>query len=233
MATMTANEPQPVAPPQRLRWYQFSLLSLLLAFPVVAWCVGTGIQGTVLGAAIIAAVLLNIKRKRWAAAGVIAGFLVLSSIGVGNSVEVRLDTGDQRFLFWGIPTGGSRCLRPELRDRLLTLDDPEVPSQWVWCATQVGSNNADAMVFGFYRAAASWIEVDPAIAKLLIRDISTYVRTTHATHGLPECTSMLFPDVVERNDGRYQVVANWRNNPDVQWYLKSKGYVERSPTPPP
>jgi hypothetical protein len=224
--TMTASEPLPAAPPHKLLWYQYGLRSLLLAFPIVAWCLGTGIRGSVLAAAVIAMVFLLIKRRRWPAFGVFVAILVLSGLGLGDSVEVRLNTGDQRLLFWGVPIRSYRCLRPELRQRLLSLDDSEVPPQWVWCATKVGSNNADIMVFEFYRAVTAWVEIDPEIAKLVVRDIAKYLQTTHATHGLPDCNTMIWPDVVEQaDDGRYHVVPNWRKNPEVQWYLRRKGYV--------
>jgi hypothetical protein len=206
--------------------YQYTLRSLLLVFPLVAWCLGTGVHGALLAAAVIAVVFLPIKRRPWSAFGIVFAILVLSGLGVGYSVEVYLRTGDQRLLFWGVPVGTYRQLRPELRQGLVSLDDSEVPPQWVWCATRVGSNNADIMVLDFYRTATAWIEVDPEIAKLVVRDIAAYLQTTHATHGLPECNVMIWPDVAKRaTNGRYQVVPDWQKNPEVRRYLSRKGYV--------
>jgi hypothetical protein len=220
------NEPQDAAPAHKLSRYQYSLRALLLVFPVVAWCLGTGVPGTVLAGTVIAVAYLLIKRRNGLACAILVALLVLSGLGVGNSVVVYLPTGDQRLLFWGVPVMSYRCLKPEHRQGLLSLQDSEVPAKWVWCATQVGSNNADIMVFGFYRTATAWIDVDPEIAKLVVRDIANYLRTTHATHGLPECIAMIWPDVVERaSDGRYHVVADWQKNPEVQRYLSKKGYV--------
>lgn len=222
----TRAEPQDVAQVGGLGRYQYSLRILLLTFPIVAWCLGTGNGGLVFAGALGTAIFLFIKGRGWSALGIVLVFLGLSGAGAGDSVEVHLRTGDQRLLFWGIPIGSYRQLNAERRQALLSLNDPQIPSQWVWCATRVGSNNADIMVIGFYREATAWVEADPEIAKLVVRDIATYLQATHATHGLPECIAMIWPDVVEQtSDGKYRVVPGWRKNPEVQRYLSKKGYV--------
>ena len=157
----------------------------------------------------------NLRTILWVVLIIAAGFLFLSCLGVGTSVQVRLDTGDQRECFWGIPVW-YRPMLPEARKALLSLNDPQVPSRWVWCATQVGSNNADSMVFGFYHKASVWVEVNPEIAKLVIRDLANYMQTTHATHGLPDCHSMLWHGIVE----------DWEINENVQRYLTSREYKQ-------
>ena len=150
---------------------------------------------------------------------------MLSCLGLGETVEVRLDTGDRRFLFWGVPVA-LQSLPSEPRERLVSLQDPDVPKEWTWCATQVGTNHADAMVYGFYKNAAAWVEVDPEIAKLMVRDIAEYLQTTHGTHGLPGC-AILWPVVERDEEGRRHIVEDWQKNENVQYYLKSKGYTVR------
>jgi hypothetical protein len=78
------------------------------------------------------------------------------------------------------------------------------------------------MVRRFYCEAAVWADADREIAKFVLQDIADYVRTTHATHGLPRCTAMLWPDVIENREGRVRVNSNWKDNPEVQQYLASK-----------
>lgn len=97
----------------------------------------------------------------WAGA-IVVGLLILPLPGVGSSVSVRLDTGDQRIPFWGIPIN-SRPMREPARSALLTLDRPNAPRGWRWCAQQVGSNNADLMVYSFYTKATAWVDVDPKL----------------------------------------------------------------------
>jgi hypothetical protein len=199
---------------------------MLLTVPIIAVGLAFGIQGVVLASAIIGSLYFFIKRRTGPAFGIIGVFGFLSCLGVGNSVQVRVDTGDQRLCFWGIPAS-YRPMESESRKALLSLNDPQVPRRWVWCATKVGSNNADSMVYGFYYEAAAWVEVDPAIAKLVVRDLARYVQTTHATHGLPDCTSLIWPDVVDRRQPRAKVVEGWEKNQEVQAYLAARDYVRR------
>jgi hypothetical protein len=197
---------------------------MLLAVPVIALGVAFGIHSLILASAVIGALHFFVKRKIGPALFIVGGFVFLSCLGVGNSVQVRLDTGDQRLCFWGIPV----CYHPtesESRKALLSLDDLQVPRRWVWCATKVGSHNADAMVYRFYYEAAAWVEVDPEIAKLIVRDLAKYVQTTHATHDLPDCTLILV--VVDRRQPRAKVVEGWEKNQYVQAYLTARGYVRR------
>lgn len=153
---------------------------------------------------------------------VVSIFLV--AIDVGVSCQVRLDTGDRRYLFLIFPVGYGQ-MRSEAREALLSLNDSEVPKQWVWCARSVGSNNADIMVSSFYADAAAWVSVDPAIARAVVRDLARYLRTTHATHGLPECDCMLWPTITRGEDGRAKVPDEWQENAEIQGYLAAKGYA--------
>ncbi|WP_146585754.1 hypothetical protein [Posidoniimonas polymericola] len=197
---------------------------MLLAVTCVALGVAFGFAIVVLIAAALG-VVYSIRRRRadWAI-GIVVGLAVITSTGVGSSVQVRLDTGDQRVCYWGIPAY-YRLMPPEVRRTLASLEDEEAPNRWVWCATQVGSNNADAMVHRFYRCAAVWVSEDREVAKLIVRDLADYLRKTHATQGLPDCSPMLWPDVVEVGedfaDGT--VVVGWASMPEVQRYLAAKG----------
>jgi hypothetical protein len=204
--------------------FQIGFCALLVAIVVIVWCVATGIYGCILAATVVGIGFLLRRRRPKLAIGVGACFISLACGGVGTWVEVRLDTGDQRLLVWGMPFH-YESLQPELRQRLLSLNDPQIPKQWVWCATRVGTNNADYMVFRFYCKAVAWLEIDPEIAKLVVRDIAKYVQTTHGRRGAPECWSMLWRPIDCDNDDKCHVKKNWRDDPNVQSYLKSKGYT--------
>jgi hypothetical protein len=193
---------------------------LLLAEPVNPWFFVPGIRSAVLIGTLIGFVLLLKRNHLGLAFGVIAAFLLVTFMGFGYSVEFRLDTGDKRFLFWGVPFS-YRSTHPEIS----SLNDPEIPKRWVWSATQVGSNNADSMVSAFYRNAATWVEVDPQIAKLVVRDIAEYLQSTHATHCLPDCIAIIEPPIIVYENGKRHVVKDWENDPQVQLYLEKKGYA--------
>lgn len=205
--------------------FQFSLRSMLLVVPLLAVGFAFGFAVVVLIAA-LAGVVYSIRTKRfdWAL-GIIVCLAIITLTGVGWSVQVRLDTGDQRVCYWGIPAY-YRLMSPSARQALLSLDDDQVPHRWVWCATQVGSNNADAMVYRFYHDAAVWVGEDREVAKLIVRDLAAYLRKTHATKELPECTPIIWPDVIERGDDLNEatVIEGWASNPEVQRYLSTKGY---------
>lgn len=198
---------------------------LLLLFPAIALGLTFGIRSVIFVAAVFAT-LNYLRQREWGAAFGTAGTLtLLSLLGVGSAIQVRLDTGDQRFCFWGFPVM-TTPMQAESRQALLSLDDPEVPRRWVGCATDVGTNHAAAMVYCFYRDAAAWVDVDPQIARLILRDIARYLEATHALQGLPDCSSMLWLDTHQR----FHVPEGWEQNPQVQAYLAAKGYQPGQPT---
>ena len=137
-------------------------------------------------------------------------------------------TGYKRYLFLIFPIGYGQMLS-EAREALLSLNDSEVPKQWVWCAMSVGSNNADIMVSSFDADAAACVSVDPAIARAVVRDLARYLRTTHATHGLPECDCMLcrLSQGVRMDGQRCPTMAV---NAEIQGYLAAKGTPASRPS---
>jgi len=186
-----------------------------------------GVQPVALLTAILAAVYLLLKGKFTAALLIMAGVLALLCSGVAVTVQVRLDTGDQRALFCGIPYQYWPMHR-EVRDRLLSLRDPQIPSRWVWCAQQVGSNCPDAMIWSFYKKASAWVEVDRKIAALVVGDVVTYVATTHGRGGEITFSRMIWTDVVSSDENcTPRVLPGWENNPRVRWYLSKKHYDRR------
>jgi hypothetical protein len=80
------------------------------------------------------------------------------------------------------------------------------------------------MVYHYYECAAAWVDVDPRIARYVVDDIAAYLDTTHATHGLPACSEMIWPDVVRVTNGKARVLDGWRNNRGVLRYLSAKEY---------
>ena len=215
---------------------RFTLKSVFVVLTAVAVVLAFGFGVLpLLGAAWAIPHLWKKGQSGWAGA-VVAGLLILPLLGVGTSVSVRLDTGDQRTEVWGIPISWAPMREPA-RSSLLTLKGADSRRRWRWCAQQVGSNNANAMVRRFYVDAAAWVDVDPEVAQFVVADIASYVETTHATSGLPDCTTLIWPDVIDRSTGTPRVLDAWEHNPDVLAYLAQKGYnpssaKHRRSTPP-
>lgn len=210
---------------------RFTLKSVFVLLTAVAVVLAFGASVLPLVGTTWGVIYLWKKGQTGLAAAVVAGFLISPIVGIGSSVSVRLDTGDQRTEIWGIPISWTIMHEPA-RSALLSLEGADSLRRWRWCAQQVGSNNADRMVYGFYVDAAAWVDVDPRVAKLVVADIASYVETTHATSGLPDCITMSGPDVIDRSAENRRVFDGWRQNPDVMAYLERKGYNPERARPP-
>jgi hypothetical protein len=148
--------------------------------------------------------------------------------GHGFSGEIRLDTGDLRYCFLGIPYSSRRMPEPERSLLLSVARDSEIlKPQWHTCVRYPlpTSNNSDLMCRRFYCHATAWISVDPALARLILEDIAKYVVETDARYSLPESCPMLTPPTVEWEDsGRARVPEDWRDSVGSEWYCEQKGY---------
>lgn len=204
--------------------FQYSLRSLLLAVLMIAIGLGIGIQFLVLCVALCGIGYFLFKRRIMPAFGILCLWTFLTCLGLGTMIQVRLDTGDLRYCYWGVPLE-YEPLEPRSRQALLSLNDPQVPKSWVWCEGRVGSNNVNWMIQSFYHDAAAWVKTDPQIARLVVRDIAHYVQTTHGSQGLPDCVPMIWPHfIIDTSSHPAKVQPGWQSNPDVQAYLTAKGY---------
>src|SRR4051794_11018966 len=81
-----------------------------------------------------------------------------------TSADIRLDTGDLRYRYLGVPLSYERMPEPQ-RSRLLALaaGSNVLRPEWHTCATfpKVGSNNPDRMCRGWYFQASVWAAEDP------------------------------------------------------------------------
>jgi hypothetical protein len=153
-------------------------------------------------------------------------FLVAYALVKGPTAEIRLDTGDLRYLYLGIPIQYDLMPEPERSQLIsLTAGSNALKSEWHSCAMHVGSNNSNLMCAGFYMKAAAWIAVDRPLARLVVADIATYIRNTDARQGLPDSVEMLSFSIVDRNNnGTFRVMPSWQQNEMVLDYLQRKGY---------
>jgi hypothetical protein len=157
-------------------------------------------------------------------------FVLYGVVGGPTSGDIRIDTGDLRYRYFGIPLVYKRMREPE-RSQLLKLATRStiLKPEWHTCVEYplASSNNTDSMCADFYFLAAKWIAVDPQIARMVTEDIATYVIRTKVRQGLPQCAPMLmFVDDI--NTG---VSPQWRQDAGVIWYLHLKGYSIPSTQP--
>lgn len=152
--------------------------------------------------------------------------VLLAILGIGWSCQIRLDCGDLRFCFLGVPVQFESMREPE-RAALIRVSQQSVNAgpDWVWCATEVGSNRPHRMCNRFYREAAAWAEIDPAISRFMLEDIAEYIRRTHGQRDLPACIVLRSViDVGSKDTARLVVSSVWKKDPAVVEYLRERGY---------
>ncbi|MCE9545932.1 MAG: hypothetical protein K8T25_10495 [Planctomycetia bacterium] len=214
------------------RPWNFSLRSLFVLVTVVAGAFAVGYQLTVLIAAIAITVYCLIKKYRSTTATLVVGFIWLTLIGFGTTTEFRLDTGDMRETFWGCPISYSTTMKPAARAALLSLQDPQVPSRWVWCVTERGTDHPFVRVRYYYQCAGEMAVVDPGAARLVVRDIAECLQKYHGS-GRPECAQFLWlPRLINPTPPTPRLIHGWQNDPAVKAYLAGRGYPPSSAATP-
>jgi hypothetical protein len=111
-----------------------------------------------------------------------------------ETAEFRLDTGDLRYLRFGIPYWVDRMPDPYRSELLAAALASGVPiGEWHRCASYPlpTSNSPDAMCQGFYLKLIPWLRRDKALGLAIQRDIARYIKTTDARRSLPACFPLL------------------------------------------
>jgi hypothetical protein len=155
--------------------------------------------------------------------------LVLNAQYGPTSAEIRLDTGDLRYFTWGIPVWLSRQHEPQRSELLgIAAQSKVLQPQWHQCRMQVGSNNEDLMLAGFYGRTADWIAVDPKVALILTEDLADGIQ-----HGGDRGWACIYFFRFIRMDanGDRSIDPAWRRDPQVLYFLKSKGYTPAATQP--
>ena len=165
----------------------------------------------------------------------LCGLLIYLRGGFLTSADIRLDTGDLRFRYLGIPLVYNRMPDPERAQLLAVAGKSSVlRPQWRQCASfpLSSSNHTERMCRDWYTAASAWAVEDPTLARLLLEDVANYIETTHSSSGLPTSSPLLSPSLIERtSSGRWVVRQGWREDADVQKYIASKSYIVSTTTP--
>jgi len=167
------------------------------------------------------------RRRKFAvlAIGLIA-VAVYFSLGP-TSADIRLDTGDLRYRYMGIPIVYERMPEPQrLRLLQLTKNSSVCTSNWEQCASFPlhTSNNPDGMCRGFYMRIEAWIDVDKKLALAGAEDIARYIRETNARNGLPRSTPLLFKTAWSDDQAKtMRVEDGWQADAEIAAYQASLG----------
>jgi len=174
--------------------------------------------------------LRAVKRRTWIRLAITATVCVgaFAFVCGPTSGEIRIDTGDLRYCWRGVPLEYRRMPEPE-RSSLFALASrhPAVPAQWATCVRYPKSytNNPDFEYRGYYREVAIWAEVDPMIARWAMEDVADHIEK-RATRNF---YSVLSFRVVDQG----KVNPDWRDMEAVKDYCLQHGYVPPPPPPSP
>jgi hypothetical protein len=168
-------------------------------------------------------------RKRvivWTVIGI--GLMLLGITLYGpSSADIRIDTGDLRYRYGGIPLVVYRMPEPDRAELLeLAKQSGFADSSWHQCAKYPlpTTNNTDAMCRMFYLRVAAWAREDQVIAGHLMENVVRYIRQTNARQGGPEGFVLLFWASDYADDGSLRLRDGWQEDEEVQAYLQSIDY---------
>ena len=160
---------------------------------------------------------------------VIASLSILAFIaihGPQTSADIRLDTGDTRVRYLGIPSTYHRMPEP-FRSRLLALSSGSrvaTPDWWWYESYPRRSGQFNEYRPEDYAAVAIWADADPQLARLMLEDLAADIRNGHRTYWH---TLAFFSErfIVAGTDNRPAVTPNWRSDPALVAYMASKAYT--------
>jgi hypothetical protein len=138
-----------------------------------------------------------------------------------TSGQIRLDTGDLRYCWWGVPLMYERMSEPE-RSRLLALAaaSPAIQAEWVTCVRYPlhTSNNPEVAYVERYHVIGLWAGEDPKIARWVLEDLSDYTKTGGSRRSF-NLLIRLIDWKPERID------PGWREDAEIRSYCAAHGYV--------
>jgi len=159
------------------------------------------------------------------------GLWVFLRGGLLTSADIRLDTGDLRYRYLGVPLFYSRMREPQ-RSQLLALaaNSKVLLPEWYTCANfpLKSSNLEDLMCRSRYFYASAWAKEDPQLARMMLENFARGITTPSAAQG----SGLLSNVYVQRwANGVWAVKQGWRQDADVVAYMASKYYTPPSTQP--
>lgn len=124
--------------------------------------------------------LLSFVKRHFALILIAAVLLLGFACAYGpTSAQIRLDTGDLRYCWWGIPLRQEQMPEPERsKIQALAKKSKAVPEIWVTCVEypKHTSNNPDLMYQGFYEKIARHADDDPGLALWQLEDLAAVIQ---------------------------------------------------------
>jgi hypothetical protein len=158
---------------------------------------------------------------KWTARLVVYGlaFLSLLSIIAGPKVEIRLDCGDLRYVYLGIPLR-YKVMEQPYREELFELGgNANISQRWAPVPPRTTSNDNAAQFQNWYRHAAIWSSSDKTLAQLFLKDISESISSGHGLQFQNTDAGMLL-----RMASRPSLPVDWQDIKEIQIYCKTHGY---------
>lgn len=135
-----------------------------------------------------------------------------------DDAQINLKTGDLRYRILCVPYS-YQGITPPYSDWLRGISSGD--DRWITVATfpLPTSNNSQVMCQDFYESAATWVTIDPKLAKTVLQDVEHYIVSTEARHSLPDSFPLLIQ--AQRNiDQKPQIKDGWQSDALVQAYLE-------------
>jgi hypothetical protein len=142
-----------------------------------------------------------------------------------TSADVRLDTGDLRYCWYGIPFRWSRMPEPD-RSKLVALAalPPAIPARWVNCANSpfALSHGSQIMTQRSFARATYWLDEDPQLARWAMEEAVAPFDATFTSRGNDAIYVLLQdPQIITPTS----VTPAWRSDTDLQEFCRRYGHI--------
>ncbi len=161
-------------------------------------------------------------------------FVMFTIQGRPSSIDIRVDCGDLRFRYWGIPIIYERMREPQ-RTALLAIARaaPPIAPKWIPVLPQRTSNYNAGEYQSRYFKRMPWAKADPNICRLLLEDFSTYITRADGRSYAGGWGTR----VSEWGAMGDPISPDWISDPDIRQFCESHGYERpewlKSPTTAP
>ena len=163
--------------------------------------------------------------------GVLIGRYWMTGGELGTAVGIRLDTGDVRYYYLGVPIIYHRMPEPQ-RSQVLAMaaKSSVLKTEWHTCRPIPLRPYRDPVIWSeMYDKAAVFAKQDPDLARMLLEDFVSLWVLLEDTGGSSAATvhfPLLSGDFVKvGNPGSWVLVQGWRQDPEVLAYMASKHYT--------
>lgn len=155
---------------------------------------------------------------------VVLGICIVQAIGP-TSAEVRLDTGDLRYRWFGMPLDYSRMAEPD-RSKIAALAAmvPAMRAEWAHFPAPSVLHNPHSQCVGAYHEVAEWSDQDRGLARRLLMDVAEEARKRQFMGEVTPAFGLAWP-VLDFKLNHNDSFAGWQQDPEVLRYFASHGYT--------